>query len=269
MPAEFNVTKAVYKLESAQSNLIVKETEYAHKVRYNGPFFFRDVEVQCTIPNGEQWTVGFVQSCDAIKLQHTYASGNYTCWEFPTPISDAVSQSFPYYQIGSPFESKKHQQAGEGKVDIDGPKNKQVVKLSMNDNLSSNVQWWDPVPPNQTNYSVSWPHTLVRIERKQRFSTYLVAHRNVLSSSSSYLMLGLVQWGMDFVIEFDCKRTIGNRFRAKRYGDGHVIRCIRSQKDVGTVKLPLQCFVNKFANDVQKLVGYDATGVVKKPHIIW
>jgi hypothetical protein len=268
MPAEFKVTKAQYKLETAQSDLSVQEI-FPEKVRYEGPYFCRDVEVRCTIPNGEQWKIGFVQSCDAIKLQHTYASGNYTRWEFPTPISDATTTSFPYYSTGLPVNSAMFGQTGKGLKAIDGPRNNHVIKLSMNDNLNSNVQWWDPVPTNQTNYHVSWPHTLVRIERKQRFSTYLIAHQGTLGSASSYLVLGLAQWGMDFVMEFDCRRNIGNRFRTKRYGDGHVIRSTRSQEDVRTVRLPPQCFVNALANNVQKLVGYDATGSVKKAQIPW
>ncbi len=264
MPAQFNVVKSDYLLETGDQCLKVKESDYPIKVRYEGPYFYRDVEVECTIPVGETWTIGFVQSCDQIELRHTYQSGNYTRWEFDTPISDSTSDSFPYYSLASPVVSGRRVQDGVGRVVVVGPKTREKVKLSMNDNLNSNVQWWDPVPVGQTNYNANVPHTLTSISRKQKFTTYLVAHQGTLSATNCRV-LGKIVWRMNFIIDFDCSKATGQR-GSKKYGDGHaIISHLSGSKDV----LPACCFINSNANQTQKLVGYGSNGGVLKALIPW
>ncbi len=268
MPATFIITKFDYLLESSDGALAVKESDYTEKVRYEGPFFCCDVDLKCTIPAGETWTVGFVQVCELINLQHTYESGNYTKWEFPTPISDSTTSSFPYYSLGAPVVSGRRNQTGGGVDVLTGPVNDKKVTLSMNDNLNSNVQWWDPVPPGQTNYDKKWPETLTRISRKQKFTTYVVAHkgRGGLTSTTAYLGLAKVTWQMHFAVDFDCGKVAGLR-GAKTYENSHNI--VYWTKDPKRVTLPNCCFVNTNANAVQKLVGYSSAGTVMKAKIPW
>lgn len=266
MAAEFKVIDFSYKIENDDGSLSIFEAMYPIKVRYQGPYFYLDASVQCTIPAGETWSVGFVQTCDAIELRHSYQGGNYTRWEFPTPISDSTTSSFPYYSKGNPNVSGRRTQNGKGLVQLVGPQTKQAALLSMNDNLASNVQWWDPVPPNQENYDASFPHTLTAISRKQKFSTYLVAHKGDLSTAGGYRILGQVVWRSHFSIAFDCSKPAGQRATAK-FEEGHSI--LHNTQDGTGLKLPAKAFVNENANAKQKLVGYGGNGVKLKPQINW
>lgn len=266
MAAEFKLTDLSYQLESDDGSLSIFEAMFPIKVRYQGPYFYLDASVQCSIPAGESWSIGFVQTCDAIELRHTYQSGNYTRWEFPTPISDSTTSSFPYYSRGAPNVSGRRTQNGMGLVQLAGPQTKHVAVLSMNDNLASNVQWWDPVPPNQGNYDASFPHTLTAISRKQKFTTYLVAHQGVLSATGGCQILGQVIWRSHFSIAFDCAKAAGQRATPK-YEEGHTI--MHATKDGSGLKLPAKAFVNENANAKQILVGYGGTGTKLKPQINW
>lgn len=270
MSAEFKVTDLQYKIETDLGNFTVNETYHPIKVRYEGPFFYCDASVQSIIPDGETWYVGFIQTCDAITLRHSYASGNYTQWEFPTPISDSTTSSFPYYSLGKPVVSGRRNQPDPGARKQTGPKTKTdnyVRGLSMNDNLCSNVQWWDPVPDGQTNHDPSFPHTLTKIERKQKFSTYLVASQQIPKKPDvKHQVLAKVIWRMDMAIDFDCSQPLGSR-ATKSFGEGHTI--LYRTRDGSGLRLPPCAFVNTNANAAQKLVGYDSNDAKTKPHIPW
>jgi hypothetical protein len=282
-------------LEAGDQHLEVIETGppvNATKMRYVGPYFYCDVKVKATIPAGEHWVIGLMQSCDSIELRHTYQSGNYTQWEFPTPISDffvnAQASSFPFYSLGAPVDNGRHTHDGTGMVQLAGPQAGAWHNLSMNDNVASNVQWWDPVPNGQLNYNANVPHTLKRIERKQAFSTYVVAHKGSgsqlgtaagsklgtskfaqgkLGIRSSYFPLAQIMWQMHFALEFDCTQALGHRLTSKKYKIGHNV--VFQTTTPGDIVLPHCCFVDKCANQVQQLVGYDATGRKVHARIPW
>jgi hypothetical protein len=274
MTTQFKVTKYDFKIETNPGTLKVKETSFPIKVRYEGPYFYCNVHVSCIIDDDKEWVVGFVQTCDDIYLRHTYASGNYTQWEFPTPIGDYFSwnggNSFPYYAYGAPNNSGRYAQAGTGAFALKGPVKREanrVAALSMNDNLSSNVQWWDPVPPGQTNFNPKFPHTLTKIERKQKFTTYIVASPGHLKNcKNNYKVLSKSIWRMHFKVDVDCTKPVGTRGTTS-LEDDHTV--MYKSKDGSGLKLRPEVFVEKCANEEQKLVGYASDGTLKKALIPW
>jgi hypothetical protein len=274
MATEFKVTDYDFKIESNPGTLKIEESSFPIKVRYEGPFFYCNAKVSCVVDDTKTWFVGFVQTCESIYLRHTYASGNYTQWEFPTPICDYASwnggDSFPYYAYGSPVNSGRYAQAGNGARKVHGPVKREshtVVDLSMNDNLNSNVQWWDPVPPGQTNYAPNFPHTLTKIERKQQFTTYIVASPGHLKGcKGDYKVLSKSIWRMHFTVDVDCNKPVGTR-GTKKLDDDHTV--MYNTKDGSGLKLRQEVFVKKSANNEQKLVGYGSDGKVKKAQIPW
>jgi hypothetical protein len=257
--AKFKITKWTHEVQSGTGDLQVFESHRQGVVRYEGPYFLLDAEVEYETPAKETWTIGIVQTCDAISLKHSYNNSHHTCWEFPTPVSDfwtdsrAGTTSYPYYSLDAPNAVPTKAQAGVGRVVL--AKGTTGTKtLSMNDNLASNVQYWDPVPNGRDNYDASYTHRLTRIERDQSFTTFVVAHPGTLTSSSSYQVLGKVQWRHHMVMEFDCTKALGQR-SSKSFGTGHGVLSHHRHR-LGGEKLPPCVFVQTCANDTQKLRGY-------------
>lgn len=262
--ADFKVTQFDYLLEGDPKMVKVSETDAPEKVRYEGPYFYLDATVDYTIPSGETWNVGIVQSVDSNDLRHSYESGNYTQWEYPVPISDSISNTFPHYSTGRPNKTGRREQSGRGLRTLVGTGASQKAKFSMNDNLASNVQWWDPVPSGQGSYKAEFPHSLKRISRIQAFTTQLIAYQGKLEDK--YKTLCEVKWCQHIIIDVDCSKVVGLRSTVS-LGNQHTIQS--QHKDGSGLKFHPACLVDANANQKQILVGYDSTGLKVKPKINW
>jgi hypothetical protein len=248
------------------------ETQYEEKVRYVGPYIYLDAKVDFTYTDATPFDaceVGFIQQCDAIDLSHAYASGNFTRWEFSqTPLSDAPTGGpLPWYSTAAPNQhgAKSGSQTGKGMESAISSTTAKTVSLSMNDNLASNVQWWDVVV--RQDYQAGNPRckpTLKQIVRKQQFTTWLVARFADQSDPAHLLVLRKVVWVMHFRIKFNCAMAAGMRGVAEDLGT----KVLENRDGVANDVVPAVNFSGPNCNADQKLYRYGATGT-RRDWIPW
>jgi hypothetical protein len=256
----FTLASFVAKMDG---NLVPKvlETKFPIKLRYVGPYFYANATVKCAIPSHGKYEVGFIQQCDSISLVHRYPN-HYTQWEMPTPLSDSNGKQYPWYIIGTPNQGGACSSTDPTRVVLQGPTpaNHQV-SLSMNDNLCSNVQWWDPVPPGRDNYDASYAEELTGIERKQAFTLWLVARPE---NGKQFDILRVVQWQMHFKIDVDCTKPKNSRCTATNVDSKILVDRDGRKSDT----IPAGSLVAPNANDAQELIGYNNANV-RQRKIMW
>jgi hypothetical protein len=238
----------------------VFETNFWEKVRYVGPYIYFDAAVTCKYSGlsskGKKCELGYIQQCDDIDLRHTYTSGNYTQWQFSqTPLSDS-DNCYPWYITGTPNQngSLSGTQRGRGVASFVAP-GEQKLEVSINDNLASNVQWWDVIrTPNYVHGTT--PHELSRITRRQRFTTWLVIRLRETNDPRYLRILKKTVWEMYFEIDFDCTLGLGVRATPRNVNS----RVLEHRDALPTDVIEDVNFSGPNCNADQKLYRYRSNG---------
>jgi len=152
------------------------------------------------VPQGQVWTIGWVQSCIYMNFVNVYGQSGFTSWEFPqlnlglAGVNDSDGESYPFY--GHEKEI----------CQVQGPTPKETnFVVSMSDSPASHVTLRVP-----TRHGSPDGIDLTNIHRKQKFNSWLVAFNDV---TSECIELKCLDWELDVSMKLDRREFCGSRVR--------------------------------------------------------
>jgi hypothetical protein len=194
------------------------------------PLFQANATVECDVPQGETWTIGFVQAVDRSDGMQTYAQAR-TEWVYPGfPLSDCIDNP--------PFTGRNEQVS---RVEHDGPR---TVSVYTDDRPLRWTPWDDPGHSDGA-------CDLRSLEWDFRATTWLVARK---TSDGSMLVLRKCTWGAHVRSRIDCALPIG--LRAETTTGLTPPRAM----DVTGESIPPSCLQAPGYNVVQELWRIDSGG---------
>lgn len=197
VPSETNIKVTNVKARIDRRPTIIDESSNI-VLKYKTPHFRASATVRFPpIPEGENWTVGWVQACTKMAFINTYGNIGESSWEIPqltdnmcSAISDSDGRHYPWY--GATTEI----------FNVRGPHPKwSVGHVSMNDNFYPCVTWDIPLGDHCI-------PKLTRILRDQSFNTWLVARNN---KTGQIIVLKTIQWRMRLEISVNPKMPLSQR----------------------------------------------------------
>uniref|UniRef100_UPI0035900234 protein FAM78A-like n=1 Tax=Myxine glutinosa TaxID=7769 RepID=UPI0035900234 len=168
-------------------------------LRYRSPHFFAKAKIMVpSTKTGHAWTVGWLQVCTHMLLNHMYGKHGRASWELPNlahgPVSDSDGCFMPWY--GSSDEV----------TTVLGASSRREVEVSMDDNFCPSVSWAAPRPPPASPGGPS----LKAVLRDQVFITWLAAHHG---PSHRVIALAQVDWHACLRISVNARAPLGHRAR--------------------------------------------------------
>ena len=148
--ADFEVVNCVAKISPHQTLTI----EVAGYLRYISPYLVASATVECSIPSGEDYTIGFIQQVDDLQLRMEYERAT-TSWEMPFfPINDASGALLPWYHA-------REGSADQGKPELLGSACREAGRARKALGFTTSSVFGDAGPPCRAKVSCScalaWP----------------------------------------------------------------------------------------------------------------
>ena len=228
--ADFEVVNCVAKISPHQTLTI----EVAGYLRYISPYLVASATVECSIPSGEDYTIGFIQQVDDLQLRMEYERAT-TSWEMPFfPINDASGALLPWYH------------AREGSAIVKGGAVDAIVEVAVNDNFDIQISWKELEPP--SGIAREGEPDLLRVERYQKFTLWLVARR---SSDGHIVVLRKIPWEIGIDIAVDPSRPLGERATSKNVRIVQPSVMKRAKRD-STMRIPKRVLKSPTANKAQE-----------------
>lgn len=191
--AAFRVSHFSARLEAAPV-VVLERPAY---LRYLAPYFVANATVECTVPRGQKYAIGFIQQVDSMTLRNEYARAT-TSWELSRfPMYDHATVASP------PWYCTLHEVQ-----EVEGGSGVRRVEVAMDDNLTGSVTWQEPLPPagERTRETAD----LAGVKREQAFTVWLVARRE---SDRTIKVLKKARWSLRVDIAVDSGRPLGSRCR--------------------------------------------------------
>lgn len=183
-----------YKATISSGSTVVLEC-FPNALRYVSPYFTVNATIQCSIPAGQSWTIGYIQLADFMQERIEYKRA-WIDWENPSsPNLDSSGSEIPWYD-----------NYPQNRQSLPGGTSNQQVGLSYFDNFDGYVGWHEPLPPDDSKEGINIE--LNHVMRDQQCSSWLVARRD---SDGKIVVLKKATWRIKIDIAVNPDEPLGSR----------------------------------------------------------